>query len=779
MVWGNGLNAQTAQYQRKNQHSANSLSGDENSSSKLFKILPDSVKIDVKKDIREAVFLELNFAELARIIKVKSPLLTINLPVSQSNRVTFALHDAKIVTDNFSIITEKNEKVKYTPGLYYQGTVSGVNPSLAAWSMFDNSIMAVFSFNNENYTLGLWNDKSNIDNTIYILYKDSDALFAQKLKCEVDDDLPKKLSDNGNTGHLLSNQCVKVYFECDYQMLLDKGSVINVGNYVTGIFNFTQLLFYNEAINTEISEIYVWTSTDPYVSYSLSLDFLTNFEINRPTFNGNVAYLLTTRNLDFTGRASNELCYSSAPHSYGNIHNSYAAYPNYSAEIEVFTHELGHNFGSHHTHWCGWVGGAIDDCATTEGGCVPGPAPTNGGTIMSYCFQPGNLISFTNGFGVQPGNAIRALYNSASCLTACANSPTAYFTASPTIGCSAPKTVTFTDKSQGLPTSWKWDIDNNGSTDYTTQSPTHVYSTAGTYSVKLIATNANGSDTIIKTNYITVGNITAGVSLPLAEGFEGSGNLPSAWSLSNPDNDATWVINTSVAHSGLHSISFDNCLYIGSFGKRDIFYTKNYNMSSGAFTLSFDVAYARKNYQGTIYIDTLSVYASSDCGATWNKIYHKGGTTLETAPISLYCFAPTSSQWRTETINMTSFTGQPIVMLGFENITGGGNRLYIDNINISATVATGIDNFADDGTSITIYPNPFSKSATIKVQSTNSLQPTALDFILYDLVGKEVMRMDNISDQTQILADQLSQGLYVYKVFNKQKLVSKGKIVIQ
>ena len=467
------------------------------------------------------------------------------------------------------------------------------------------------------------------------------------------------------------------------------------------------------------------------------------------------------------------------PHSYGNIHNSYAAYPNYSAEVCVFTHELGHNFGSHHTHWCGWIGGAIDDCAPTEGGCAPGPTPINGGTIMSYCYQPSNLVVFANGFGVQPGNAIRALYNSASCLTTCANPPTAYFNASPTIGCSAPKTVTFTDKSQGLPTSWAWDIDNNGTIDYTTQSPTHIYTTAGTYSVKLIAANANGSDTIIKTNFITIGNITTGASLPMAEGFESSVNLPNAWSLSNPDNDMTWEINTTVSHTGSHSISFDNCLYFGYFGERDIFYTKSYNMSSGTSTLNFDLAYAQKNYQGTIYSDTLSVYASSDCGATWNQIYHKGGTTLATAPINQYCFVPSAAQWRTETVDMSLYAGQPVVMLGFENKTGGGNRLYIDNINITNSITTGIENFTDDGTTISIYPNPFSKSATIKIQSTNSLQPTALDFILYDLVGKEVMRMDNISDQTQILADQLSQGLYVYKVFNKQKLVSKGKVVIK
>ena len=34
----------------------------------------------------------------------------------------------------------------------------------------------------------------------------------------------------------------------------------------------------------------------------------------------------------------------------------------YSWNLDVVSHELGHNFGSNHTHWCGWSGGPIDDC---------------------------------------------------------------------------------------------------------------------------------------------------------------------------------------------------------------------------------------------------------------------------------------------------------------------------------------------------------------------------------------------------------------------------------
>lgn len=502
------------------QNPANNISIEGNAITNLFRIFPGASNIDVKRDIRNAVFLELNFSELTKITNEKSSLLTLSIPVSENSSVTFSLHDAKILTDNFSVITDKNEKVNYTPGLYYQGTVCGVSPSLAAWSMFDNSVMAVFSYNNENYVLGLWKDKSNSNNSIYILYKDSDVLYARDFNCTTDD-LPKNRSgNNGGGGHLLSNQCIKVYFECDYQMVQDLGSVINVTNYVTGLFNVVQTLYNVEIINTEISQIYVWSAADPYIPFTTSDDLLNNFQATRTTFNGNVAHLLTTRNLNAGGLAYLDvICSPSTAYAISNIDNTYSAYPNTCWTTLVVTHELGHNFGSHHTHWCGWTNGAIDDCYTTEGGCGPGPQPAvNGGTIMSYCHLTSTGILLTNGFGTQPGDAVRAAYNAASCLTACASAPVAEFSGTPLEYCTAPATVTFTDHTLGYTTSWAWDIDNNGTTDYTTQSPTHTYTSTGIYTVKLTATNGNGSNTITKTNYIVVGTVVPAVSIAITSG---------------------------------------------------------------------------------------------------------------------------------------------------------------------------------------------------------------------------------------------------------------------
>jgi PKD repeat protein len=114
--------------------------------------------------------------------------------------------------------------------------------------------------------------------------------------------------------------------------------------------------------------------------------------------------------------------------------------------------------------------------------------------------------------------------------------------------------VQFIDSSTNTPTSWVWSF-GDGNTS-TLENPSHTYVSAGSYTVTLTATNAGGSNTITREDYITVifaepvagftANMTNG-TLPLYVAFTDSTiNSPTAWSWSFGDG------GTSTAQNPMH-----------------------------------------------------------------------------------------------------------------------------------------------------------------------------------------------------------------------------------
>ena len=121
--------------------------------------------------------------------------------------------------------------------------------------------------------------------------------------------------------------------------------------------------------------------------------------------------------------------------------------------------------------------------------------------------------------------------------------PTAAFTANPT-SVAQGGTVNFSDASTGIPTSWAWDLDGDSLVDSVQQHPSFQYNLPGTYTVTLTATNAQGSDTLTVSNYITVTPITP-VSLPYTQDF--SGGLPGggAWNYQSSNGNGRIITGSN------------------------------------------------------------------------------------------------------------------------------------------------------------------------------------------------------------------------------------------
>lgn len=404
------------------------------------KVVPSTNRFENK--ITDVVFLELDQAVLNEIRKTKSNVIRFSIPLEDGTLQEITLQKNTFLNPDFKVYTlseNKKSEVNYTHGIYYTGVLSETKNTLAAFSFFENEISGFFTNEKgENYNLAI--DKNASENSKrYILYRDNNILdkFITP-HCDADDAFEELANEKqtNNTERQTYSNCknVSVSVYTDFHLYQKKNnSIAEVANYITTVYNILSAIYRNEGIITSIADITISTAPDDYYSLSTSTQMLNTFSNNvRDNFNGSIAHLISGTPANIGGLAWREvLCRTSYPFTSNNINyyfartafsNVYAPssipdFPVYSWDLQVLSHEMGHCLGSRHTHNCTWVGGALDNCYTTEGGCPPGPTPINGGTIMSYCYLNSNGVNFNNGFGSQPGDYIRSKVASASCLS--------------------------------------------------------------------------------------------------------------------------------------------------------------------------------------------------------------------------------------------------------------------------------------------------------------------------------------------------------------------------
>jgi len=391
---------------------------------------------NTKKAVENATYATLNSAAIAAVMTHKYENIELQVPY-QGRIIAVQLYKIKLFSDDFHLDTNKNRNVAYEPGVYYRGIVKGDEMSVASVSFFNNEINGLVSANGmNNLVIGKLDKKGNTSD--YIIYSDAQLKIANTFSCATKDDTVINMSAQKSAESSLTDKCVTVFFEIDHDIYLrNNSSVAETNNWMSAVFNNVQTLYANDGISTALKSVYVWETEDPYSGESSS-DYLFQFNDNTCVFDGDVGQLVGIDSGGLGGVAVgiNGLC-SQNNFSYSDVDFSFSEVPTFSWTIEVITHELGHLFGSPHTHACVWNGNntAIDNCAPFalgedwEGGnCMTNPAnipsSTDKGSIMSYCHLVGGVgIKFANGFGPQPAALLRNRVNNAGCLGAnCNNS---------------------------------------------------------------------------------------------------------------------------------------------------------------------------------------------------------------------------------------------------------------------------------------------------------------------------------------------------------------------
>ncbi len=396
---------------------------------KLFHVKTEAFSTieHIKDVVKIATVLEFKKTEAEKIIHENPGCIFFTIPLSANTSIELELTQSSIVTPDFKVITSRNEgtSFNYKGCVHYQGIIKGDNTSIVAISIFENEVMGIISSPVlGNLVLGKIKDNGN---DLHILYNDKDLLVSPSINCFTSDVSKGYDAQQLIIPSQISTNCIRIYWEMNYDIFLDKGNVNNTVNYALGLFNESATLYNNDNIPVELSQVFVWDTVSPYTGSS-SINLLNQFQAYRNSFTSDIGALLGYDGSGGVAAGINGLCSPNLDYSqcYAGVSGSFQTVPTYSWSVEVITHEEGHLLGSRHTHGCVWNGNntAIDGCGPSagypyEGSCSGAPIPSGGGTIMSYCHLTSAGINFSNGFGSQPAAVILNNFNNASCLSSC------------------------------------------------------------------------------------------------------------------------------------------------------------------------------------------------------------------------------------------------------------------------------------------------------------------------------------------------------------------------
>jgi hypothetical protein len=291
-----------------------------------------------------------------------------------------------------------------------------------------------------------------------------------------------------------------------------------------------------------------------------------------------------------------------------------------------------------------------------------------------------------------------------------------------------------------------------------------------TFTANITAVNG-GSDLVSGNNTFSKSilyNSSSAVAAPVVQDFVATAFPPANWYNQNGGaTAATWSRSPVGATAANGSAKMD--FYNSPDGDVDELLTTKFDLTTANQpTLTFKLAKA--GYQG--YSDQLDVDVSTDCGATWTNVWSKSDPALLTAGNLGSAFTATSgsaTQWRQETISLASFVGQGEVIARFKAISGFGNNLYLDDINLTTTVGINENQLEEQ---ISIFPTPTTGTVFLNLSVIRDEQ---VRISILDATGKQLdTYMTEKSNQHEVQLGGLANGLYSIQIdADGQRLIKR------
>lgn len=321
-------------------------------------------------------------------------------------------------------------------------------------------------------------------------------------------------------------------------------------------------------------------------------------------------------------------------------------------------------------------------------------------------------------------------------------------------------------------TSWSGSLPTGSTQSFTLPA---ITTTPGSHQITANLLNINGqADPNPGNNAITenFGVFGTPSETPVIEAFTSATFPPADWLINNIDQAATWIRVSNVGgyQTGLGSAKYD---FFNIPQGVDELFIKSLDLSTSTSpTLTFDIAKCYLTAYSGFYNDQLQIAVSNDCGATWSVLYDKddanGLSTFESD--AFVAWKPNASnQWRTDNVDLSSFAGNDNVIVKFIAISGYGNNLFIDNINVTGTV--GIENVGEN--EISIHPNPANAEAVVHV---NGILPNQTMLEVVNVLGQVIYSIQAKSNSDHIInTSNFETGLYIYRLNDNGKIMAQDK----
>lgn len=380
--------------------------------------------------------------------------------------------------------------------------------------------------------------------------------------------------------------------------------------------------------------------------------------------------------------------------------------------------------------------------------------------------------------------------------------PTADFSPSQKRICTGQSVTLFDNSYNGDVATWSWSIPGGTPSTSSLQNPSVTFSNAGWQSITLTVTNASGTSThsiqnaiVVSEDYDTytglatetfesysTGNIGNSYGSETA-GYENE-EIPSVIINGGTVNVGNWQLATDAGYSGSKSMHLD--AHETNNKMIDEFVTPRFDLTYvTAAQLTFKYAAAAGTSTVDDITESLKVYASTNCGQTWQYRGQVTGLDMITAGFDGGAFKPSSlSQWNTKSISLPGSLSQANVRFKFEYTSGvSSNDFYIDDIAIEGVL--GVDNNIAYSNSI-VYPNPSSSISEVIMNITSDASEE-VTIQLFSSMGQLIsskssvtlLQGENQLKLAEIGFEEVSTGIYYLKIQGSSKLITTERIIIQ